>query len=100
MKQVGIYEAKTSLSALIAEVEATGEPIALTKHGRVVAELVPPAVATSPKAGMLKSDGFFLSPDFDAEGSGFEDFFAEGETLPPRLAKVAEDPGEYRTKNG
>ena len=43
MKEVDLYQAKTQLSALVAEVAATGEGIALTKYGEVVAELYPPA---------------------------------------------------------
>ena len=54
MKEVGLYQAKTQLSALVAEVAATGEGIALTKHGEVVAELHPPA-NQAPKRGCLKS---------------------------------------------
>jgi antitoxin (DNA-binding transcriptional repressor) of toxin-antitoxin stability system len=96
MKQVGIYELKTKISALVAEVEATGRGIALTKHGRVVAELVPPR-QIAPKSGMLKSEGFFVAEDFDEDSSAFEELFAEAApALPPRLAKVAEDPAPYR----
>lgn len=39
MKEVGVLEAKTQLSALLAELEKTGEPIAITRHGRRVARL-------------------------------------------------------------
>lgn len=42
--QVGAYEAKTKLSALLDRVEA-GEQIAITRYGRVVAVLGPPAGA-------------------------------------------------------
>lgn len=98
MKQVGIYELKTKISALVAEVEATGESIALTRHGRVVAEITPPR-AVAPKAGMLKSPGFRVAEDFDEDSSAFEDLFAEAsEELPPRLTKVAESEGIYRVK--
>ncbi len=98
MKQVGIYELKTKVSALIAEVEATGVPIALTKHGRVVAEITPPQ-SVSPKAGMLKSPGFFVAEDFDADSSAFDELLTDqGGGLPPRLQKVAEDPAVYRVK--
>ena len=41
---VGAYEAKTNLSALLDRVEA-GEHIAITRYGRVVAVLSPPAGA-------------------------------------------------------
>ncbi len=33
MKEVGLYQAKTQLSALVAKVVAKGDGIALTKHG-------------------------------------------------------------------
>lgn len=41
MKAVGIFEAKTRLSALIADVEC-GERIIITRRGEPVAELVRP----------------------------------------------------------
>jgi len=40
MKNVTFVEAKSHFSALLAEVEA-GQEIAVTRHGRVVARLVP-----------------------------------------------------------
>jgi prevent-host-death family protein len=41
MREVGILEAKTELSSLIAEVESTGEEIVLTRRGRPAARIVP-----------------------------------------------------------
>jgi prevent-host-death family protein len=41
MKIVNIHEAKTKLSALLAEVEATGEKVLICRHGKPVADLVP-----------------------------------------------------------
>lgn len=41
MRTVGVLEAKTTLSALIDEVEATGEFIVITRHGKAVARLSP-----------------------------------------------------------
>ena len=41
MKEVPLYDARNALSALIAEVEATGEPITITRHGVPAARLVP-----------------------------------------------------------
>ena len=41
MKEVGTFEAKTHLSALLDEV-ARGETIIITKRGRAVARLTPP----------------------------------------------------------
>ena len=40
MKHISVVEAKSSFSALLTEVEA-GEEIAVTRHGKVVARLVP-----------------------------------------------------------
>lgn len=40
MRNVTVVEAKSRFSALLAEVEA-GEEIAVTRHGKVVARLVP-----------------------------------------------------------
>lgn len=40
MQTVGAFEAKTHFSALLDKVEK-GEQITITKHGRVVAKLVP-----------------------------------------------------------
>ena len=73
MKEVDLYQAKTQLSALVAEVAATGEGIALTKYGEVVAELHPPA-NKAPKRGCLKSAKFPMASDFDSDALGFEDF--------------------------
>ncbi len=52
MKTVGAYEAKTHLPRLLDEVEA-GEIITITKHGRPVAQLVPPPDARRPDVGKL-----------------------------------------------
>lgn len=41
MTQVNIHEAKTHLSALIAQVERLGETVTICRYGRPVAELIP-----------------------------------------------------------
>ncbi len=41
MKAVNIHEAKTKLSALLAEVEKTGQKIFICRNGKPVADLVP-----------------------------------------------------------
>ncbi|BBK31592.1 prevent-host-death family protein [Stella humosa] len=43
MTTVGAFEAKTHLSALLERV-SRGEEITITRHGKVVARLVPPEV--------------------------------------------------------
>lgn len=39
MRTVGVLEAKTNLSALLDDVETTGEAIVVTRHGKPVARL-------------------------------------------------------------
>ena len=41
MRQIGVLEARTSFSAILSEVEATGEPVLITRHGKVIARLAP-----------------------------------------------------------
>jgi prevent-host-death family protein len=41
MKEIGTFEAKNQLSALL-ELVAQGEDVVITRHGRPVARLVPP----------------------------------------------------------
>lgn len=41
MKSVNVHEAKTKLSALLAEVEETGEKVCICRHGKPIADLVP-----------------------------------------------------------
>jgi prevent-host-death family protein len=43
MRELGVLEVRTRLSALLAEMEQSGEPIAITRHGRRIARLVPEA---------------------------------------------------------
>ena len=50
MASTGIRELKDNLSRYIRRIEA-GERIAITAHGRVVAELVPPGTATPRSRG-------------------------------------------------
>ena len=89
MKEVGLYEAKTRLSALVAEMEAGGEGFLLTRHGKAVAELRPHAARATPKRGCMKSVAFAISDDFDAPETGFEDFFGD-HSDGPSAARVAE----------
>jgi len=51
VRSVGVLEAKTNLSALLDEVETTGEAIVITRHGKAVARLAPEPPA--PRAGSV-----------------------------------------------
>lgn len=48
MKHVGVLEAKTQLSKLLDEIERTGEPVVITRHGKVVATLSQGAPGAAP----------------------------------------------------
>jgi prevent-host-death family protein len=49
VREVGLLEAKTHLSALVADVERGGETIVITRHGKPVAELQPSRAAAAPQ---------------------------------------------------
>ena len=48
MESVGLFEAKTRLSELVARAEAGGE-VVITRHNRPVAKIVPIAAVTAPR---------------------------------------------------
>jgi prevent-host-death family protein len=50
MKEVGAFEAKTRFGQLLDQVEA-GDEIVITRRGKIVARLVPPAGAVDREAG-------------------------------------------------
>ena len=65
VKSAGIRELKNNLSRYIRRIDG-GERIAITAHGRVVAELVPPGTRSKP-----------------GRRSRFDDLIAEGVIRPP-----------------
>ncbi|MBK1792808.1 type II toxin-antitoxin system Phd/YefM family antitoxin [Persicirhabdus sediminis] len=93
MKKVGLYEAKTNLSALVAELEAGGGDILLTRHGKAVAQLSLPKVQVKPTRGALKSSAFAMAEDFDDIDVGFADYSQLADDLP--VGMVAEGPARY-----
>ena len=74
-KEVGAFQAKTHLSRLLDEV-AGGETIHITKHGKRVAELRPPAPKKQAKSkfGCVKGSGFYMAPDFDKPLEEFKEY--------------------------
>ncbi len=48
MKTIGLFDAKTRLSELCREVAETGEEFVITRRGREIARLVPPAPGEAP----------------------------------------------------
>ena len=89
MGAAGIRELKDNLSRYIRRVEA-GERIAVTAHGRVVAELVPPGATRQPRASRwdeLIAAGV-MRPPVEA-GDPFEDW--PDIRLPPGTAAALID---------
>jgi prevent-host-death family protein len=72
-REVGAFEAKTHLSALLDAVER-GERIVITRHGKRVAELAPLRPEKRARFGCAKGTGFFMAPDFDEPLGEFSDY--------------------------
>ena len=72
--EIGAFEAKTKLSALLAQVEK-GRSFYITKHGRRIAE-VKPVSPKRPRAkfGSGKDTVLYMAPDFDAPLDCFKDY--------------------------
>ena len=62
MRTVPVVEVKSHLSALLADVES-GEEIAISRHGRIIARLVP----DSPRMAADAFRPFWNSEDIDLE---------------------------------
>jgi len=73
IKQVGAFEAKTQLSALLDEVEK-GVVVRITRHGTPIAELRPLRKAERPRFGSAKGKSFKLDAHFDDPLSDFEEY--------------------------
>lgn len=78
MKQVNLYEAKTSLSALVEEA-AAGEDIIIAKNGKARAKLVAVGPADIPRRprefGFWKHYGWKLPDNFDDPDPEIEALF-------------------------
>lgn len=80
-KMVGIAEFKAKCERLIVQMEQDGEPIQLTRRGKVIGVLSPPPTSQAPAPlpsafGLLKSDkyrddlepeDFVVDPDWEAK---------------------------------
>jgi prevent-host-death family protein len=56
MKTLGAFQVKTHLSQILKEIEQTREPIAITKHGRIVALITSaPQANRDPIASAIES---------------------------------------------
>lgn len=58
MREVGVLEAKTRFSALVAEVERTGEDVMVTRHGRhivrISAAMPKPRLSQAERASLIR----------------------------------------------
>lgn len=77
MKFVGVLEAKTHLSRLLDELERTGEPLVITRHGKPVATMY---AAGPPGAAGGMSDGDSQAA-FEGEAEAPSDPFAQAEAM-------------------
>lgn len=73
--EVGAFEAKTHLSALLAKV-GQGQSFIITKHGKAIAELKPPSapVKQARMLGQWAGKKFWMAPDFDAPLDDFKEY--------------------------
>lgn len=73
MKEVAISEFKAKCLAILEQVRTTRQPIRVIRHGKPVAEIVPPSPAVDRSAwigsleGSMKFLGDIISPASDAD---------------------------------
>ena len=73
MREVAISEFKAKCLALLERVNKTKQPIRITRHGKPVAEVIPPAVAMDRSAlidslkGSIEFIGDIVSPANDED---------------------------------
>jgi prevent-host-death family protein len=73
MEEIAISEFKAKCLAILERVRKTRKPIRVTKHGKPVAEVVPPAMAVDREAwlasmkGSVQIHGDIISPATDLE---------------------------------
>jgi prevent-host-death family protein len=73
MKQVAISEFKAKCLELLEQVRRTRQPLRVTRHGKAVADVVPPAAVLDRKAmfgsmkGSIKILGDIISPANDPD---------------------------------
>lgn len=78
MQKLNLYDAKTNLSKLIANVAATGEEYIIARNGQPMAKIVPlTPTERNPKIGFMKGKGKITVPDNfnDLHSDKIEDLF-------------------------
>lgn len=70
VQRINVYQAKATLSELLAKVERTGDRIVLCRNGKPIADLVP-----------HKKDSISLKPPHELRGAKFKSDPTEGVSL-------------------
>ncbi len=78
MREIGVKELKAGLSEALRAAEG-GEPIRVTRHGKPVAELIPPRESAAPEEQVRR-------------------LVAAGKMKPAAKPRPAEDPPLYKTE--
>ncbi len=73
MQEIGAFEAKTHLSAILEKV-AHGETFIITKHGQPIAEIKPVSPPKKKRIMGLWRDRMWVAPDFDAPLEDFKEY--------------------------
>lgn len=64
MQKLNLYDAKTNLSKLVANVAATGEEYIIARNGQPMAKIVPlTPTEKTPRIGFMKGKGKITVPD-------------------------------------
>ena len=77
MQSVGVYEAKTHLSKILARV-AKGERITIEKHGVPVAVIIPPDAANKPPVKEVIAEFKRLREKYSLDGLSIRELVEEG----------------------
>lgn len=77
MRSVPLYEAKNRLSALIEEVERTGEEIVITKHGRPAVKIA--RARARPSSGKVRDVWRQLNTSLDEQAAARAEAEARGD---------------------
>jgi len=78
MNAVSVSGLRSALPELLKKVEATHEPLTVTRHGKAIAKLVP-AEGEEKKMYALRGKPIWISPDFDEPMDGLLDAVLESE---------------------
>lgn len=84
---MNVYEAKTQLSKLLAQVEA-GDEIVIARHGKPVARLVPLQRTAIPRQLGLLRGKIWMSPDFDEPDHELIDLMESGPIVPDEADRL------------